>query len=182
MVSKLCCEVVHTSTIRIDQINQPYLDCIYNKIYERYPKLNNTDYNLFWCYDRDEFFKIRDFMSYFCALTLMAHRAIYLILNDGCDDCLEVNEAFLRKLDRIEEKEMVERKRDKYDVKIIRPGEKSDSDDEEVEEFRRERRKDVDVLRFALRKEEDRYYYTVDLQQKFRMIEDAKRGIFDGFI
>lgn len=179
-VSKLCNDVIHKTKIRVDQTAYPFIDEILNKVHEKYPTLLDTDYTLYWCYSHEEFFKIHDYLSYFTALTLMADRSIYLILND-CDECLEFNEAFLRKQDRREEKEEAERKRGKYDVKIVRPGEESESSGEEEEEVRTEARKDGDILRFARRKEQPAYYYTADLMQKFRMIEDAKRGIFGAY-
>lgn len=177
-ISKLCSDVIYTTKIKIDQTDHPTMNDILNKIHEQYPTLYDTDYTLFWCYSHDDYLQIHDYLSYFTALTLMADPSIYLILNDCGDDCLKSNEAFLRKLDRIEEKEEEERKRSKYDVKIVRPGEESESEEEEEEEVRTEARMDEEILRFARRKEWPAYYYTADLNQKFRMIEDVKRGIW----
>lgn len=170
-VSKLCRNIIYSTTIELNQINHPCMDDILNKIHEKYPILNDTDYTLYWCYTHDEFFKIRDYLSYITALTLMADRSIYLILNDCGDDCHEINEAFLRKLDHIDEKG------DKYDVKIAKHEEESESEEEDVEEVRSGPIKDEDILRFARRRDQRVYYYTDDLKQKFKMIEDAKRGI-----
>lgn len=176
-VSKLCCNILYTTTLRINQINNPCMKEILNRIHEKYPALYETDYTLYWCYSHDEFFKIRDFFSYHTALTLLADRSIYLLLNDCGDDCLKINEAFLLKLDRIDEKEDAVRKRDKYDVQIGSAAEESGSEEEEVEVVRCEPMKDEEILRFARRKEPRGYFCTADLKQKFRMIEDAKRGI-----
>lgn len=68
------------------------------------------------------------------------------------------------------------RKRDKYDVQIGGSGEEAE-DEEEVEVGRYEPMRDEEILRFARRKASRGYYYTADLRQKFKMIEDAKRGI-----
>lgn len=175
-VSKLCSDVIYTTQIKIDEICHPVLDDILNKVHEKYHNLYDDDYTLYWCYSHDDYFKICNYLSYFAAVTLMAEGPIYLILNDCGDDRFASDEAFLRKLDRIEEKEEAERRRSKYDVKIIRPGEETESEEEE-EEVSTGTRKDEDILRFARRKERPAYYYTADLTQQFRMIEDAKRGI-----
>lgn len=177
-VSKLCSDTIYTTKIEIDNTGSPIIDDILNKIHEQYPSLYDDDYTLYWCYSHDEYLKIYNYLSYLTALTLMANPSIYLILHDCGDDCFESNEPFLRKLDRIEQKEEEERKRSKYDVKIVRPGEESESEEEEEEEVRTESRKDEDILRFARRKERPTYYYTADLKQKFKLIEDAKRGIW----
>lgn len=115
-------------------------------------------------------------MSYLAALTLSTDISVYLLLNDGDQNC-EETERFLKMLDLRELEEEKERKRDKYDVRIRR----ADDEEEVIEEeppLEGKSCTDSEILTYALRKLPEVEPFTTDLLQKANLIRDVKKGIY----
>lgn len=166
------------------------LDDLYNKIHDLYPSLNeNTDYKLYWFYNENEIYLIKDYMSFITSLILPYRRIIYLLLNDYIDPWFD-NINYLKKLDRIELREKMKRERDIYDVKIKRPGDESDNndDDDENQDFNydnffdniepEEKRTDIDIIKFALRNMPKMKLYTWEQQITKEYIRVITKGMF----
>lgn len=175
-ISRICWDIIDKNKIFIENIAIPEFQELLNKIHELYPTLEESDYTLYWRYSKEAFVQIQDFLSYATALNLMSNPTVYLMLDD-CGEYWDEIRRFLRELDKLEQREEAERKRDKYDVRI--PGRDEDNEESESEEDEEtERESDCGILAYALRKQPEVGCFTADLLQKTNLITDVKKGIY----
>lgn len=176
VVSKLCSEILTETFICINDPHKTILDDLYNEIHKIYPGLQVEEYVLCWRYSKDTLYKILDYISYVIVLNVPYNKYIYLLLKDFEVPWFD-NIYFLEKLDRIELKEKTERERDIYDVKIRRPGEESEEEDDSLDEVEPEiKRTDAGVVNFALRTTPETKYFTFDAQLRIELIRVLVKG------
>lgn len=175
-ISKQCSDIINTSLLEIER-NSPILSELYGKIYDLYPTLDASEYNLYWRYNKDRFYQISDYLSLRTVLRLTVDRALFLVLND-CDERCEENRRFIRQLDRKELEDRRERERDVYDVKIARKGKAQLSEECESleDETPTEPRTDSQIITYAIRKLPEAKYFTSDLRFKSNLVGDVKKG------
>lgn len=175
-ISKQCSSIINVSPITLP-IEKPSLSDLYDEIYDIYPALDTSNFNLYWRYNDETFYQIVDYLSYLTVFMLMVDKNLYLVVDD-CDEHCNENEEFLKRLDHIEFKEQVERERDIYDVIIIRKGEiREDSFEDIRKQITTDPKTDAELILYALRKLLKIKYYTSDLIFKTKLIEATKRGM-----
>lgn len=181
IISKLSSEVINISEVGISVlVGRKEIEEIYYEIYKLRKGLETEDYQLYWRYSMDNFFAIKDYMSFNTAITLAGERKIYMLMNDY-GEIWEDNISFLEDLDAQELAEKRERERNIYDVRI--PG-KEDSVSIvnerrsflDVEQFPREPRTNFDILKYSLRNIPEPKFLQNDLRSKSNFIEDVKMG------
>lgn len=183
-ISRISSEIINKDIMKIERVDQPVFEDLANIIYDKYPSLYQSEkYSLFWQYSKFAFLPINNYITYLAAIRLMAHKTIYLLVDD-IYEYWEDNISYLLELDRIELEEKVERERDIYDVRISReksldqittlsPSVHSSSTDSQS--FRDEEQ----ILSYAIRGEPIRECYTIDLSQMVKFIRDLKKGKYD---
>lgn len=176
IISKLCSEILYENIITCDNPQNFTLDDFYNKIHELHPGLKEEDYILYWRYSEDEIYSIVDYMSFVAALIIPLPKTIFLMLQDYLEPWFD-NLYFLEKLDRIELKEKKERERDIYDVKIKRPGEESEEEDDTLDNVEPDvKREDVGIIKFALRNKPQSRYYSCEQQIRVEFVRIITKG------
>lgn len=176
LVSKMSSDVVDISDTTIKKTDAlPIKEDLDLAIYAVYPSLEDEQFDIYFVYGNYKFIHVTDFLSYNAVIITAYKPKLFLLLND-CPEGWVDNLEYLLYLDRKEERERIEKARDKYYVKIVRPGdpvEQLDTSQIAISRFDPDKyRTAIEILMYAIERSKiDIRVSTHDVAKRARMTD-----------